>query len=396
MYLPRKAAPLLRQMTAMGRALPFLASLILYACFSSPTPDGFGWAECVIAILLLLAFSIPTPQKIPAPDALLFIYGLSVPLIVGAVAGHDKAMIVRDLIAFAFLLLPLFFARTVREHPRAMTGAVLVIGVVFSLRALIPYQDDLFHPSYWLGKPPRDLLYLANSPEVLFACLYMGGLGAWLVWSRRAVAGGLVLCGLAVLPLLAMSVMMQRAGIGCVLLTGLGLAGIGLWRRPARTALMLGLGILAALPLLALGQDILAQLIYKTQLVGFNSRREEWGAVLHLVDASPFSLLFGRGWGMTFENPAVGNLSVNYTHSLFSALLLKTGLVGLGLALLYIGVLIRGAWPALWRNPVLMLALLAPLGIGFLLYASYKCLGFGLLLILLANQRSAENVEKNQ
>jgi hypothetical protein len=43
-----------------------------------------------------------------------------------------------------------------------------------------------------------------------------------------------------------------------------------------------------------------------------------------------------------------------------------------------------------------MLALLAPLGIGFLLYASYKCLGFGLLLILLANQRPAENVEKNQ
>jgi O-antigen ligase len=117
---------------------------------------------------------------------------------------------------------------------------------------------------------------------------------------------------------------------------------------------------------------------------------------MKLVEASPLTLLFGCGWGMTFENPAVGNLSVNYTHSLFSALLLKTGLVGVGLTLLYIGALVRRAWPVWARNPVLMLALLAPLGIGFLLYASYKCLGFGLLLILLANQRPAENVEKNQ
>ena len=396
MFSPDRRSYLIAQLAGMGRALPFLAALIVYACFSSPTPDGFGWAEGVTGILLLLALSIPAPQKIPAADGMLLLYGLSVPLIVGAVAGHDRAMILRDLIAFSFLLLPLFFAKTVQAHQRAMITAVIAVGVIFSLRALVPYQDDLLHPSYWLGKPPRDLLYLANSPEVLFSCIYMSGTGVWLIWSRRSVAGGFALCLLAAVPLLAMSVMMQRAGIGCVLLSGLILTGIGVWAKPARTSMILGGALVLSVPFLALGQDILEQLIYKTQLVGFNSRREEWGAVLHLVEASPLSLLFGRGWGMTFENPAVGNLSVNYTHSLFSALLLKTGLAGLGLALLYVGMLVRRAMPGLLRNPVLMLALLAPLGIGFLLYASYKCLGFGLLLILLANQRSAENVEKNQ
>lgn len=380
----------------MGRALPFLAALILYACFSSPTPDGLGLAECVIALLILLAISIPTPAKMQAPDAALFLYGMSVPLLTGAVAGHDAGMMLRDLIAFGFLLLPLFFAGTMKEHPRMMTGAVVVIGVMFSVRALIPYQDDLFHPAHWLGRPPRDLLYLANSPEVLFACLYLSGTGAWLMWARRRYMAGLALCLLAALPLLAMSVMMQRAGIGCVLLAGFILTGAGLWLRPARTVLVAGLVLLLAAPFLALAEDILAHLIYKTRLVGLNSRQAEWAAVVHLVEASPFSLLFGRGWGMTFENPAVGNLSVNYTHSLFSALLLKTGLAGVGLAILYIYVLIRAAWPGLIRQPVLLLALLAPLGIGFFLYASYKCLGFGLLLILLANQRCAENVEKNQ
>ena len=396
MFLPDRRAHLISRMSAMGRALPFLTALILYACFSSPTPDAFGWAECVIGILLILALGIPTPARIPAPEGILFIYGLSIPLIIGAVAGHDRGMILRDLIAFAFLLLPLFFAKTMQKHQGLMIGAVTIIGVVFSVRALIPYQGDLFHPSYWLGQPPRDLLYLANSPEVLFSALYMGGVGAWLIWSRKSTVGGFALCALASLPMLAMSVMMQRAGIGCVLIAGLLLTGIGMWIRPARTLVVLGVIVILALPVMALAQDILAHLIYKTRLVGFNSRQDEWATVLHLVEASPFSLLFGRGWGMVFENPAVGNLTVNYTHSLFSALLLKTGLVGVGLCLLYIGVLIRAAAPILARKPVLAMALLAPLGIGFFLYASYKCLGFGLLLILLANQGSAENLDKNQ
>ena len=91
MFSPDRRSYLIAQLAGMGRALPFLAALIVYACFSSPTPDGFGWAEGVTGILLLLALSIPAPQKIPAADGMLLLYGLSVPLIVGAVAGHDRA-----------------------------------------------------------------------------------------------------------------------------------------------------------------------------------------------------------------------------------------------------------------------------------------------------------------
>ena len=92
----------------------------------------------------------------------------------------------------------------------------------------------------------------------------------------------------------------------------------------------------------------------------------------------------GLGWGGTFESPAVGDVRVNYTHSFVSCMLLKSGMLGAALAVAYLIGSFIGITRLLPRHLVLGLALAGPLLIDSVLYASYKWLDFGLLLLLIS------------
>ena len=375
----------------------FCLALLVYGVSGSPTPDEIGVSEVLTCLLLLASIRLPDVRRLPAPVIIFAIYGLSIPVLTGVLAGHSMGLILRDLIAFGFLLLPVFFASSnFRDHRQLVIFTVVLVGLMFSIRALMPYGPALFHPASWLGLPPADLLYLANSPEVLFSGLMLLGTGGFMIWAGQGMIKGMSLAVLAGLPLIAMAVMMQRAGLGCIVLAGLIWAALGSWHHPARMGLTAGLLGLLALPLVSLGSAITSGLILKTEMVGFNSRTQEWATVLDLIGQSPWTALTGLGWGASFENPAVGNLTVNYTHSLVSALLLKTGLAGVLAMLAYLWMLAKQAVPELWRRPVLMVALAAPLGIGLVFYASYKSLGFGMLLFVLSLSAPYRKLEKNQ
>jgi hypothetical protein len=345
---------------------------------------------------LITAIRLPDLKSLPAPLILFFGFGLSVPLFVGAVSGNEPLLILRDVIAFSFLLLPLLFMQTLKNHTELLPGLLVFTGCAFALRTLLPYGDDIWHPESWLGRAPADLLYLANSPEVLFAGIILLCGGVWRIWEGRAILSGSLMAGLAALPLLSMAVMMQRAGIGCVALSMIFLGCVGMCLRPATTALLIMCLGLLVLPLVPLLGAVVAVLWQKTEMVGFNSRIQEWEAVWAAVGRTPLTLLAGLGWGGSLENPAVGNLRVNYTHSLMSSLLLKSGLAGVALFLCYLWIIAKLSVPELLRRPILVLALGAPLGIGLFLYANYKSLGFGLLLLLLCLLPLQRKLEKNQ
>ena len=83
--------------------------------------------------------------------------------------------------------------------------------------------------------------------------------------------------------------------------------------------------------------DVIEALWNKTRLHGGNMRLAEWRAVLDVIGNNLPSTLFGTGWGGTFSSPAVAEIRVNFTHSLLSSLLLKTGLVGFGFTVFYLG-----------------------------------------------------------
>ncbi len=382
---------MLKQCTLSSLRFGFLiGAIILYALFGAPTPDSLGLPEIIIAVMLCLSIS-PTvfaakansrPQPPWTPPALrLLLYCALIPLAFGIILGNAPTLIARDMIALVFLVLPLFYLPLLQDQPKRfmyLHCACLTCGVIFSLRALAQIYN--LGPLSLIAAD--SLSYLANSPLVLLSAIYMSGRLLEPSSIKKRAAGLFMLCIL----LITMAVHLQRGALGLFALAFLILLGRTVITSPARA-----LPYLAALAALGVyfyepAAHIIGALLYKTDNHGvLNMRAEEWHAVWERINASPATLLFGAGWGAQYASPAVGNMMVNYTHGFLSYALLKTGLLGLGLSLVYITALIKDFFQRnQGRITALLLALLAPLALDILLYASFKSFDFGLLLLLIA------------
>jgi hypothetical protein len=378
------------------RFMLFLAGLVAYGIGSSPTPDEIGGAEIFTGFCLIAATGgwkiihalrqNSQPRWARAAQVLLF-YGFTIPVIGGIASGHGTGAILRDLIAFLFLLLPLLVhdlcARR-ETYRRPLTAAIVIVGLLFSFRVLEPVFRAQTGP-VWYIQPPADPFYLANAPTVLFAAILLAGLAGKAVYDRltvRSIAIAALCASLSFFPFAAMALINQRASMGVIVIAALILLSAAFIRRPLRA--IIPLAFLAAA--LWMGRDAVSlvgnEALRKTAEVGINMRWAEAQAVLHEISSGFLTAIFGHGWGATVASPAVGGVTVNFTHSLLTTYWLKTGLTGLCLALLYlfhIGALLLRL---LRHNPVMAAALGGPLAIDILLYASFKSLDFGLVLLL--------------
>jgi hypothetical protein len=321
----------------------------------------------------------------------LLLYGLVVTTIAALIHGVAPYDFIRDLIGFIFLLIPLLFISFLKNKIRAIgfLYVCLFIGLAFSVRTIFP--DTL------LNIRGSELLYLANSPLVLFSSIFFIGYVAQKLFTRITIENFLLffLGFLAsLICLLAMMNDIRRASFIAVILSLLIFTMIGFVKNPVRT--ILPLCLLMAI-LLLLQEDILAvigQITLKTSQVGLNMRLQEWHAVWQAVNSDTLTLLFGRGWGAMFESPAVGGLSVSFTHSLLSALLLKSGLIGLLLCLVYLFFIFEKLVRVVFSKHIVAgIALFWPFVIAVLFYASYKSLDFGLLLTLIIIWHKTEEPE---
>jgi hypothetical protein len=374
----------------------FSLAILVYAMFSSPTPDHFGFSEGVVAVFLFSAIGLSIGQRV---SFFALGFGVTAPLFVAMISGHAIPEIIRDIIPFLFLFLPLFWGWIGNLRPSLVIFLVAMTGYIFSVRTLSLYHPILLTPALWGQGPPADLLYLANSPEVLFSALISIGYGAVMMCENGGRFKAFLLIVLSFLPITAMAIMTQRAGIGAVGLYSVIVVLFLMGRHPKQGCIFLGLLGSLGLIFWPMIETIFDMLLQKTELVGFNARLEEWGAVLTLLFQNWVTLFWGIGWGGQFENPAVGGLEVNYTHSLLSALLLKTGVFGSTIILVGCFTPVKRALalslkaPSL-RETILLGAALPPLLISVFLYASYKSLGFGLILLVFA-LFSYRKLEKN-
>ncbi len=364
-----------------------IAAVFFYALWGSPTPDHPGWPEILTGALLVLAAGLHSPLEVLHFDGrgpawrgaaqMLLIYGFSVALLAAALRGQGAGLVLRDILPFLFLLLPLFLADLFGGPGRTkkLAWAVVFLGCVFAARSVFAREEG------------GELYYFANMPGVLFAAVMLPAWGMRTCMKRFSPRHVFYFCAalaLATLPLAAMALTLQRAGIGFFMLAFGGLMLWGFTKLPARFAVLGLLCLGAALPFVHALAEQLGMLAQKNGLVGFNMRGQEFAAVWDEISVSPLFQFFGAGWGGTFESPAVAGIRVNYTHSLPSSLLLKTGLCGLALAGLYLAGL-AGAWARLLpRNPFIAAALAGPLLIDVFFYASFKSFDFGLILLLLA------------
>lgn len=355
--------------------IPFYAALLVYALFSSPTPDQIGFAEYGIAALFLVSVGIirgwNTLMHQDYPPTLRYhrlflLYMMTIPLAIGAMHAYPFSDILRDLIPMMLLILPLWAYN--RNLP-CFADLLMLLGGLFALRYCLPFIfQDL--QSY------TPLLYLANSPLVPFAAIF--GFHRFMTATTCPFAYRLTTLAISILFFTAMALMLQRAPLGLSILACMGLFTLYSTYRPAVT---MTFGIFVVLVIMAFSPLFIAltdSLTGKTLTVGWNNRFVEWQAV------ADQSTLFGTGWGGLWQSPAVADIWVRYTHNFISYFWLKAGMAGAMMAALFI---IVWGWHALTlmrRYPSLGLAIAVPLIIHFTLYAGFKSLDFALILTLLS------------
>lgn len=367
------------------RIISLFFACVVYACLGSPTPSALGWPEILVAGLLIISVGLGNardavlgqgPQLWRRAGQIFFLYGLSVTTLVGVLSGHGAASMMRDIIPFVFLFLPLFLGVLIakkKENFQVLVTGLVIIGLVFSARSLASEDQD-------------KLLYLENMPSVLFSALLLLGLAFARLMQGitiRNIVIALCFWAAALLPLAAMVAVHQRASLAAA---GLYFAILFMFffiKNPRRASVSALAALLFALGVGISFAGLVAMISDKTAAVGLNMRPQEMAAVWNIVISDPATFLFGIGWGGHFHSPAVGGVNVNFTHNFFSSVLLKMGLCGVVFALAYILGLLQQLSQALMRTPVLGIAIAAPVFIDLTLYASFKSLDFGLMLLMI-------------
>ena len=372
----------------------FTIALILYAAMSSPTPDSPGLVEAAIGLILSVlsvggAFAlIKQPAgALQISGFMLLIYGLSAGVFLGLI--HDQApdLMLRDLIPFGFLFLPLFLAALATNHERWLLTLTLIMGAITAIRAL---NDMLGFLTFDLNILTSELTYLANAPTILLMTLislhrFMHSFtGQW----RLSL---LLYAALALLGLIVMALSLQRASLGFTALYGAVLLLYYGALSPGRITVLVTALITIFIAFSA--QDVLLLLdaiIDKTQRYGVNKRDLEWQALWDAATANgPLALLFGHGWGASFISPATDGDRVNFTHGIFGAMILKIGLIGASLTATYMLQLGKILMQNMRTQPWLALALAGPFLIDVTLYGAYKSLDFGVILMLIASLKTS-------
>ncbi len=379
-----------------ARLLFFVMAITLYGALSSPTPDNPNIVE--VAILGFFVFAIGftniaykffdlsffrRQERWQIAVGVLFVYGLSVSVFVAVQQGASMTVMVRDIAGFIFLCLPVFlfpFLKTSEKRQETFMILILSVGLFFSIRVL--FLDFSFFSRR------EELLYLANSPLVLWAALYFV-LGAFVRMQyvdlfRPQHYVSIVICfAMAVMPMAAMYIDFQRASFLALMAGLLMMLAIGAFKTPLRMVVPFCLLVFIGGIFAEQVFSVIENISVKTSKVGLNMRYQEAIAVWEHMSANVFHLFFGYGWGADFASPAVGGLNVTYTHSLLSYMFLKSGLIGLGLTLIYMFFMFEKLTQLVFIKPMMGISLLWPFIIPIFLYASYKSLDYGLILTLI-------------
>lgn len=363
----------------------FCTAILIYGLFGAPTPDAIGAIEIILAILLLFAIGLPHHLMHSAMPGLLVIYGVSIPLLIGVASGHAITDIMRDLIAFGFLLLPALLYSLLesnRERLARLIIVILIAGFCFALRSLIGLVPFDIHPFIDLWIKPEPLSYLANVPGVLIVMII--GVGAFLSSSAAYKLEPAILWGIAcAVCLVAASLTVQRASLFAFFIAIASILVIGVIRQPYRQIVPVLIVTIFAVWAWPIITDLSSLIFQKTIMFGANMRIQEAFLVFEMTGDNPLTLIFGHGWGARIASPAVGGMEVNYTHSLLTNMIFKSGLFGAALIIAYLYGFIKILIIHMRKEPLWVLALGLALLIHCVLYASYKSFDFGLLLVLI-------------
>lgn len=363
----------------------FLFSLIVYGIWGSPTPDQITADIFLTGALLMIAAGFSNSFSIFRQSGFLAL-GLCVPVVIGLVHGNELYAMVRDVIPFVFLFLPCLLRHLFKkgnvEHLQTQYNLFLVtliaLGFLFAFRSI---DDLIFNPGVILSFE-KDFLYLANSPILLFALLYLSG---WFLTRNKNLLSPKTFLFFAVFPVFfsAIALDLQRAGFFALFICLLYWLFFSFPRRPVYLMALSGFCFLGFLMFQPVFLSIFQEISFKNSVVGLNARAEEALSVFSVIGESFLSAVFGLGWGGTFFSVAAGNTDVGFTHNIFTYFLLKAGFIGLIFICIYLTKFVKDLVFIHQYNKVLSLSLAFPFLIHCFFYAGFKSLDFGLLLLMI-------------
>ena len=412
-----------------------IASYLLLV-FGSPMPIKIGGIEIVMGVGLIIGSYLLGASFIARKDgnlrlpALCIMYFLLTPLLIGVARGNGFSDIARDVAPLMFMVaLPFLFRFLPQDRStpklRALLLAVLVVGLVSALQFHLGIVKlfgsmDTYISKYDLGSVSpekgvgRNAIYMlklfglgdadyqafllkGQDPAILFSAIYLlcSGIAFILVKPRRFFLGLLALGG-GSFCFYEFAALGMRAFSGLTVLAIIIYASYLISSKKVPVGNFIVAGIFGLLLTYTQIINLAVQMWEKNQANGLSGRPAELYAAFGAISENFISLLFGVGWGGLLANPIYQGATTRYTHSLFSFWLLKTGVVGFAMLVLFVTLLfrridLRGIWSSSHRLAV-FLAASAVIIIGLFFEPTYKMLSFGLIMGLLLAELSLPTV----
>jgi hypothetical protein len=347
------ARPFILEMGKERKAFIFLLITVIYALFSSSTPDDIGVAEVSIGILLVLFVGLGVSidifgwgflvrkDKSVIPDYVYvsFIALAVIPTIHGLfIVGNSLGDFIRDFIPFIYLYLPIFFLPHMAKKPsfwlRVLLVSLCAIGISYSIRFFIVNTV----PIYLLGKihHPGSMSYFPMDPAVLFSATLLITSGLYMILRGKStqIAKGAVLLLLGMVAYSSLIAIILRAQIILVLFYAFVIVFYFMGKKPLRSIPMFAVVSVAVYYFLGdvvydFFGGVFQLVMNKFRAVGINARDMEIREVLKHAESSAGTLMFGEGWGGLLSNPIGGGAKWRFVHNGFAYVIFKAGLIGM-------------------------------------------------------------------
>lgn len=393
-------------------------ALVLYALFSSSTPDQIGIAEIGILAFLILfvgikgiiepagGFFFKRKKEIPNYVYIIFQLLFYIPTVYGLIANHNEpGNYIRDIVPFVYLFLPLFFMPVMREEPlywlRLIVYLISLVGVSYSIRFFLIDPQSVF----LIGRQIifGDLNYFPMDPAVIFTATFLLIMGMNKLSTGSVMSGALHLLG-GLIAYASILGILVRAQIALVLLAILANLFLLFGRRMLLPFIIL-MVIMAVVGYYA-GDFFIAVLdlmMQKFARVGLSARDLEMMAVVNNALSDLPTFIFGEGWGGLISNPTTGYASVRYVHNFFMYSLFKAGVIGMFLIVTYIFWLFMLFYKSFapFKSPshftlASYFAIFNAVIVHVVFEAGYKMFSFGLILCILILSHQVMKSEKKK
>lgn len=381
--------------------------LLIYAFFSSSTPDKIGVAEAIIAFILVLVivknsfskiFDIKMNLRIFGIFYIFFIYMLIVPTFTGIVIKmNDIINFFRDFIPFLYFFLPIFFIPFMRKEPKKwiylLSGLLLIIGASFSIRHFVGAVQDF--STFGKVVIHGDKNYFPMDPSVIFGATFGILMGLELMFfsmkhTKNLKLIGLILVVLGVTAYLSILAIVVRAQIILVLFSVIIFILI---RAKTQTWIIVLLFIIIASTFFSvfflegIFSDIFGLVMDKFNAVGLSGRDAEAMAVIKNSSKSIISLVFGEGWGGLISNPTGGGAMYRFVHNVNMYFLFKAGLFGFLFGSIFIfyffyQVIVRLISCRKKHIVIVLISIFNSTVLNFILEPGYKMMPIGLIITL--------------